>query len=393
MVYILLLIVTLFLIRPVEAAQWYVNPVAGSDTAAGTSETASFKTIQKGIDVAQAGDVINLADGVYLQDAVSKRHGVDGSPITIRGSLGAVVSGAGAARIFEINHDHIVMSGFTIDGHWNQQLDSKEAYRDKLIYVIGKETKEGVNGLKILNMKLKNAGGECVRIRYFSHDNEVAQNSITNCGVHDYRFDDGGKNGEAVYLGTAPEQRGQNGAPTADPDITKNNHIHDNTMNTQGNECVDIKEDSTANIVEGNDCTGQKDPESGGFDSRGSGNTFRNNKTYGNMGAGIRLGGDTAQDGLNNNIYNNEITNNAAGGIKFMRSPQAKICGNTMSGNTGGDSVGTFKSQFNPTAPCQAEPSLSPTSGTLSCREGDTNGDGKVTLADYETWRQVFKSQ
>ena len=69
------------------------------------------------------------------------------------------------------------------------------------------------------------------------------------------------------------------------------------TFDTQGNECVDIKEGATANVVEHNDCTGQKDPESAGFDSRGSGNVFRFNASYANLGAGVRLGGDSEADG------------------------------------------------------------------------------------------------
>lgn len=32
--------------------------------------------------------------------------------------------------------------------------------------------------------------------------------------------------------------------------------------------------------------------------------------------------------------------------------PQGLVCGNTMSGNTGGNSVGTYAGQFNPTAAC-----------------------------------------
>ncbi|CAN5574220.1 hypothetical protein BH20ACT18_BH20ACT18_07020 [soil metagenome] len=43
---------------------------------------------------------------------------------------------------------------------------------------------------------------------------------------------------------------------------------------TKGNECVDVKENSSKNLVESNRWTGQKDKEAGGFDSRGNGNTF-----------------------------------------------------------------------------------------------------------------------
>ena len=37
--------------------------------------------------------------------------------------------------------------------------------------------------------------------------------------------------------------------------------------------------------------------------SRGNGNIIHNNEIYGNIGAGVRLGGDTKTDGINNDIY------------------------------------------------------------------------------------------
>jgi hypothetical protein len=54
----------------------------------------------------------------------------------------------------------------------------------------------------------------------------------------------------------------------------------------------------SGNIIEYNNCTGQKNPESGGFESRGNGNIFRYNEVYGNLGFGVRLGSDTTADGI-----------------------------------------------------------------------------------------------
>jgi hypothetical protein len=117
------------------------------------------------------------------------------------------------------------------------------------------------------------------------------------------------------------------GAPDDAIDVSKNNRVYDNIINTQGSECVEIKEHSTANIVERNQCTGEKDTESAGLDSRGDGNIFRANTVYGNKGAGIRFGGDTTNDGIDNDAYANTIKNNERGGIKFQRIPQRKSVG------------------------------------------------------------------
>src|SRR3990167_7562787 len=328
----------------------YVSP-QGIDDQTGDAEDKALKTIQKAVDIAQPGESVYLLPGVYRQDVISKRSGFIDRPITIKGTKEAIVKGGGKARIFEINHDYISLEEFTIDG-LHGDASSVKGYRDKLIYVIGKTARKGVTGLKIISMSIKNAGGECVRLRYFAQKNEIANNTIGPCGAFDFKFNDGGKNGEGVYIGTAPEQLGDGKNPTKDRDESNNNLIHHNTINTQGNECVDIKEAAWGNVVEYNKCSGQKDPESGGMDSRGDKNIFRYNEINGSVGAGIRLGGDEEKDGINNEVYGNIITNNAAGGIKIQRIPQVKICDNKMEGNSGCDSVGSYGEDFNPTDSC-----------------------------------------
>ncbi len=332
---------------------YFVSP-KGSDSNAGTSDSEPFETIQKAIDLAVAGNTIHLGSGTYEQDLRTARPGTASAPITITGPDDAVVKGGGNGRIVEVNHSYIVLQGFTIDGKHGSG-DRAGDYRDKLIYAISKKAREGVTGLKIMGMTLKNAGGECLRLRYFAHDNVVAGNTITDCGVYDFRFKGGGKNGEGVYIGTAPEQWGENGAPTGDADKSNDNLVYDNVIKTNGNECVDIKESSSGNEVYNNDCSGQKDDDSAGLDSRGSGNSFHDNKIHDNEGAGIRFGGDKSTDGTNNDAYDNVITNNDVGGIKFMAKPQGTVCGNEFSGNGGDDAVGEFGDEFDPAESCDGE--------------------------------------
>src|SRR5262249_32114845 len=151
--------------------------------------------IQKAVDLAGPGDVVNLAAGVYLQDVVSRRDGAAGAPITIKGPAGAVVKGGGGAHIFEVNHDYLTLDGFTIDGLWAAPTSIK-SYREKLLYVVGASARNGVTGLRVLHMTFKNAGGECMRLRYFAQHNEVAYSTFARCGVHDFKFKAGKRNGE-----------------------------------------------------------------------------------------------------------------------------------------------------------------------------------------------------
>ncbi|MEV5607708.1 right-handed parallel beta-helix repeat-containing protein [Streptomyces sp. NPDC052225] len=333
---------------PASAASAYYVAPAGSDTNAGTSSGAPFATIQHALDVAPAGSVVHLASGTYLQDVVTRRENV-----TLTGPSSAVVKGAGGTRIVQVQHDGTVLDGFTVDGLFGSS-GSVAGYRSKLVYVMSTTPGNGVNALRITNMTLKNAADECLRLRYLVTGADVSYNTISDCGVADFKFGGGGKNGEGIYLGTAPEQQGANGAPDAAADVSRNNRVHHNTIATRGNECVDLKENSTNNYVEYNDCSQQRDPSSGGLDARGSGNILRYNTVHDNAGAGVRLGGDTATDGIGTQVYGNTITGNASGGVKVMRTPQGPVCSNTMSGNTGGDSVGTYGADYSPTTPCSA---------------------------------------
>lgn len=319
----------------ISGVKYFVSP-GGSDEAGGITEDAPLGTIQRAIELAQPGDAVVLAPGEYRQDIITVRSGDKGAPITVKGPREAIIKGNGEDRVVEINHDYITLYGFTVDGLRGSPEEEK-GYRDKLVYVLGKEPQDGVNGLRLLRMSIKNAGGECVRLRYFAHDNEIAFNDITNCGVHDFVFAAGGKNGEGIYVGTAPEQLKDGKNPTTDRDESNGNWIHDNNFDTQGNECVDVKEGSSGNVIEKNKCTGQKDSESGGMGSRGSGNIFRDNEIFGNLGAGIRIGGDKKTDGVDNSICNNSIRDNRQGGIDFHIFPQGRICGNDFQNNDKGN--------------------------------------------------------
>ncbi|CAM9752652.1 unnamed protein product, partial [Discosporangium mesarthrocarpum] len=57
-----------------------------------------------------------------------------------------------------------------------------------------------------------------------------------------------------------------------------------------GNECVDIKEGASYNLIEKNDCGGQLDDDSGGINVRGNYNTIRYNSVRKCHGAGVRIG-------------------------------------------------------------------------------------------------------
>ena len=336
--------------------QYYVHP-QGDDDNAGTSLADPFRSIQRALQLAQPGDTIHLQPGHYYQDVYTVRDGAPGKPITIVGTQQAVVHGLTSNRIFQVHHDYISLIGFTIDGlRRGQSPDRMGAFREKLLYVIGYDVRDGVNNLRVLNMTFRNAGEECLRLKYFARDNEIAWSTFHDCGIWDFVFHAHGVVGEAIYIGTSSKQWDIN--LTIEPDITAHNWVHHNVIDTQGNECVEAKEGTERNIIEYNICTGQKDPNSGGIVSRGKANIIRYNEVHGSVGAGIRLGGhlvDGVQYGVENEVYGNLIYNNEAGGVKILVDGQGQICSNRLWDNAAGDASGAFGSRYDPAAPCSAD--------------------------------------
>jgi len=56
-----------------------------------------------------------------------------------------------------------------------------------MVYIKGKKAL-GISHVRLLGMRLQNAYGECVRIKYMATNNEVAYSHIQNCGLRDYVF-------------------------------------------------------------------------------------------------------------------------------------------------------------------------------------------------------------
>ncbi|MCC6435429.1 MAG: hypothetical protein IT196_10410 [Acidimicrobiales bacterium] len=173
--------------------------------------------------------------------------------------------------------------------------------------------------------RIHHGGGECVRLKANSQRNELHHNEVSDCGYYQFEIQKQerlNKNGEAIYVGTDPTQIAETQInrqrywgldPALVSDRSSFNHIHHNVLRPGppgadwGNECVDLKEDWPEpqadrpgdaergepghNVVADNECSGQFDPESGAFDSRGPNNVFEHNLVTGTVqGAAIRIG-------------------------------------------------------------------------------------------------------
>lgn len=344
----------------------------GSDSNPGTS-SSPLRTVQKALDLVQPGGHVVLRGGTYQQGAASegtaaiytRRSGTAAAPITIRSYPGerATLRGYDRAtgRLFQINgkstgtHDYYVIDGITF------------THSDKLLWI-----KRGNHNV-IRNSSFTDAGSECVRIKDQSTYNTFSGNTVGPCGVEKFgKIVDGklSKNGEGVYIGTAPEQRYRNlneGSPPAGvtcstsgytcvPDKSHHNLVENSTIDTRTAEAVEFKEDAEYNTARGNTSLRTRDTKGGSFGARGDYNTFEKNVAKQSSGSGFRTGGDTVSSGIydqaatrtygkNNSFRGNHVDGaGVSGGIdtvepghayKFVQSPQDVDCSNTGVNYTG----------------------------------------------------------
>ena len=356
----------------VETKQYYISPT-GSDSNDGLSSKKPFKTIQHGLDIAQPGTIINLAKGVYRETLTTKVNGTADAPIIIRGLDQAKKSNGryqtvlyGTSKIIvNINHSFYRLEGFAVDGQealGNKEFPKKaeevtafkDANRDviidsKLIYVGRDDATRELTGIKIFNMYLRGAGGECVRVRNAAHHNEVSDSVIEYCGMF---AKEGGKsfryhNGEAVYIGTSPKSTTQ---PMFANDTSNNNIVSNNIIHTYGSECFNVKENAHHNQFIKNECRYNLEPlefSGSNIELRGDHNLVEGNIIADSAGVNVKLkSDDPIYDKGGNIIRSNKLANSTGASIQ-NEADKTQFCCNTADNKVKGANISEV------TAPCK----------------------------------------
>jgi chitodextrinase len=369
-----------------QGTVYYVNPT-GSDSNSGTTIDRPFKTIQKALTVAQPGATINLAAGKYVEAVSTQRAGTAAAPITIKGpetgkNVGdrykAVLYGLGG-RVFSISHSHYVLDGFTIDGQeriarteYPASLSQARSFKDnvqsravdsKLLYVGANNDSRDITGVKISNMFLSGAGGECVRMRNRATNNLVVNSMIQWCGMfgkgvepEQYKY----HNGEGVYIGTSPKSTTQ---PLYANDTSSGNVVRDSTIRTFGSECFNVKENAHHNVIENSECSDNDEPlasyRGSNIEFRGHHNLIRNTRVSNSRSWNVKLVSDSASYNIGGNSI--ELSTFSGGTEAAIHNEQpttdSSFCGNTFTGSipaSNGTSIG------DPRKPCAAADTVAP---------------------------------
>ena len=309
--------------QPSTAARTVHVAPAGDDRNDGSADRP-LRTLVRALKAAGTGDTVRLATGTYDGGVATRVAGV-----TVEGPADAVVRGPAKDRAVEVRHDQTVLRGFTVER------------ADVGVWL------EGVSRCVVDGLLVRDVGGEGLRIKNQSCDNVVRNCRFERTGRTGFDANAGKKNGEGVYVGTAPEQRKKNGTPER-PDRCLRNLIEDCTFVTGAAEAVDFKEDSEENVVRRCRGADSRDPDGPVFGSRGDRNRFEHCLATGGLGHGFRFGGDTVKQGkhgqeatrtygANNVMRDCRAERNAKWGVAAMVRPQDIDASNAFSGNGSGD--------------------------------------------------------
>ena len=83
------------------------------------SMAAPFGSVQAALDVAVPGDVIHVDNGTYTAGFVTKRAGMEGAPITVRGGPQTLITVAG--RVLTVSHPYHVFENMKLDAQYADQ--------------------------------------------------------------------------------------------------------------------------------------------------------------------------------------------------------------------------------------------------------------------------------
>lgn len=136
---------TLLLGHPAAAADWFVAPGGQGD---GTSAAWAFDAIQKGLDAAQPGDIVHVADGTYEESLQTVRDGTQAAHISLAADGGGQVVVTSSGRVLRVDHAYFTVNGIVFDGQYGES--------DVI------DINDGATGLVLRRTEVRHSGRDCV---------------------------------------------------------------------------------------------------------------------------------------------------------------------------------------------------------------------------------------
>ena len=274
------------------------NAVTACPDATVTVSTAAELT--NALSDVAPGTVIHLAEGTYQGEFTATGDGTPDEPITLCGSRNSVLDGGaiGGGYVLHVeNASHWVIQGFTVqNGQKGVMLD-------------------GTSNSLIADLRVQDIGDEAIHLRAFSVDNQVLGNEISDTGLRKKKF------GEGIYIGTAESNWCD--ISNCEPDRSDRNLISGNTIRGTTAESVDIKEGTSAGLLNDNTFDGSDIDEDGAdswVDVKGNGWTIERN-----TGVNSPLDGFQTHEILDgwgtNNVFRDNIAHVNGPGFGYSLTP------------------------------------------------------------------------
>jgi hypothetical protein len=244
--------------------------------------------------------VIEIKNGTYQQSirfetahAGKQIRGESRDKVIILGNIAA--SGDTGKAAVNVLADNVTIANLTVDGR--RLLSITDPYVNPTTDVIerligiGYQTKQNikpdsphVKNARIIDVTLRFAGRECIRVMNSAKDTLIQGITIDRCGIQVYESDgdvrpgsiDGPKNGEGIYIGNDLSVQDEKDVP----DFTENTTVEASLIQTFGAECIEVKENSSGAVLRGNLCinSGHRYVASDNSIKRGSMINFDGNK-------------------------------------------------------------------------------------------------------------------
>lgn len=262
-----------------------VGAVGSSRCGTPTQTVATASALTSAINAAEAGDVIKLQPGVYRGQVrangtyngftISGLHGTRSAPITLCGDPGASIDLGGSATTYS----NLVTALRILDSSWIR-LEGLNVTRSH----IGIEMIRS-NNVIVDRATVSDTAQEAIHLKENSTSNVVANSTVRRTGHRDARF------GEGIYVGSS---LGNDVCePNCPVDASDNNLLLANVFVDTTAEGVEVKEQSSGNVIYGN--------------------------TFGALKGTNDLTGATVQvKGNNSEVYGNDITASLPYGVRLL---------------------------------------------------------------------------
>ncbi|WP_159499766.1 right-handed parallel beta-helix repeat-containing protein [Microbacterium sp. 18062] len=266
-------------------------PAADATCAPGAEPVGpSSRDLQRALDAATPGDVLQLADTTYVGAFTITRSGTADDPIVLCGTGASVLDGGGidraSAALRLAGAEHWVLTGFSVaDAPTGIVLD--EASHNEL-----------------RELEVSDTGGQGIRLRSASSQNLIVDSVVRDTGVVDRDL------GEGIAIGSTESTWCR--YSRCEPDASDGNVIVGTTVDHTAGEAISAEEGTSSGVVRDNRLArGDGTSTDAVVDLKGNGWTFAHNEVGDAAGPGVQVHSVLPEWGLGNSVVGNTFGGSA----------------------------------------------------------------------------------